>query len=347
MELLKKDNCELYELPEEQIALYPSKPRDACRLMVVMLPSLEVKDIVFTDLKDFFSAGDIIAVNNSRVLNARINGAKKSGGKVEFLLLEKIDDNLWRAMGKPASRLREGMSIDIKSPAGSECTVRIAEKREKGIFVLEAPPNILEYGIVPLPPYIASRRSASESDFADYQTTFALKDGSVASPTSALHFTPELVEAITKKGALFSGVTLHVGPGTFRTSYNRPDPELYSVSGKAAQYLNSAKRLCACGTTVMRTLETVWSDGQYYPDSGRTDLYIKAPHRFSPVKMFITNFHMSGTPLIELVAAFVDKFIAGRGMETTLALYRRALQKGYMFLSYGDAMMLVDERSLD
>ena len=335
---------ETYVLPEDRIALYPANPRDSCRLMVVKLPSMTVEDVVFSQIGHYFLRGDVITVNNSRVMHARIRGFKDTGARVEFLLLEEKEKGVWRALGKPASRLRKGMKISIVSASGKQCTLHIEDKYARGIFTVSAPADILEYGVVPLPPYIASRRRECDNDIDDYQTNFALKDGSVASPTSALHFTRELVESIKSKGVQFAEVTLHVGPGTFRTTYDRPESEKYSISGTAADCLNNASRICVCGTTVMRTLETGYHSGKYIPGSGSSDIYIKPGHAFSPVNMFITNFHMSGTPLIKLVAAYLDGFYKNEGMDKILKLYKRALDKGYMFLSYGDAMMFIDER---
>jgi S-adenosylmethionine:tRNA ribosyltransferase-isomerase len=331
-----------YELPEERIALYPVSPRESCRLMVIKLPSLQIEDRVFSDIDQYLKQGDAIAVNDSRVMTARLKGQKDTGGNVEFLLLEK-QHNGWRAMGRPAQRLREGMEINIYSRAGKKCTVSILEKHENGIFKIAASEDILEYGQVPLPPYIISRRDLIDGDSKDYQTNFASSDGSVASPTSALHFSDKVINNLKNKGVTFAPVTLHVGPGTFRSNYERPDAEKYIFSDESANVLNNAERICICGTTVMRTIETVYNGKDYEASSGETDLFIEPGHEFSRVKMFLTNFHLPGTPLLLMVAAFLERYFPGQGRQKVVELYEYALKQEYRFLSYGDAMLMIDE----
>ena len=330
----------IYDLPRERIALHPASPRDSSRLMAVELPSLKVTHTRFSSIPDYFSSGDVIVVNNSRVIGARLRGRKSTGGEVEFLLLERSGD-LWKAMGRPASRLRPGMSIRVVK-GENEARVEILEKEPGGTFTLRAPEGILELGVTPLPPYIASQRETLERDKSDYQSFFARHDGSVAAPTSTLHFTPPLAGRLSEKGVRFAPVTLHIGPGTFRPS-EKPAPEKYRVSPQSSRMINSARRLCAAGTTVMRTLETASSpEGRVSPSSGIADVYIKSPYRFrSACSMFITNFHMPGTPLLELVAAFIEKYLPGRGAGALMELYSEALSRKYRFLSYGDSMLLL------
>ncbi len=336
---IKENNIE-YELPEESIALNPVYPRDSCRLMVVHLSDMRVEDILFSDIHNYFESMDVIAVNNSRVIPARIKGRKNTGGKVEFLLLDKSDAG-WKALGKPAARLNEGMTIDITGMNGESNSVEIVKKHPEGRFVIKVPDNILDYGYIPLPPYIASRRDTVESDYDDYQTNFAVCDGSVASPTSALHFTGNLLDVLKKKGVQIAPITLHVGPGTFKINYDKPEAEKYMFSEGNAALLNNAGRICVCGTTAMRTVETVFDGVEYVPSSGETDLFICPGHKFSRTKMFITNFHLPGTPLLMLVAAYIDQFSEGDGCRIIKELYARAIRKNYRFLSYGDAMMFV------
>ncbi|MFH1414851.1 MAG: S-adenosylmethionine:tRNA ribosyltransferase-isomerase [Elusimicrobiota bacterium] len=342
MEILKTYRKIEYDLPPEKIALYPADPRDLCRLMVIHMPDMIIEDRHFTDITDYFNAGDVIAVNNSRVIPARLHGRKQTGGNVEFLLLEQ-DDAGWKAMGRPAARMKKDTVIEVVSPSGKKTSVKIKKKCTGGIFFLETPGNILDYGYMPLPPYIVSRRKVSNGDKKDYQTNFAECDGSVASPTSALHFTDRTIRALAEKGVVIAPVTLHVGPGTFKAHYDKPDPEKYSLSIESAERLNESDRICVCGTTVMRTLESVYDGVKYNHGSGETGLFITPGHTFSRIKMFLTNFHLHTTPLIQLVAAFIEKFYPGCGPEKTVELYRYAIENNYRFLSYGDAMLIIDD----
>lgn len=343
MELLKgKDKIE-YELPVGRIALSPSAPRDSCRLMVVKFPSFKIEHIYFRDIVRYFSKGDVIAVNDTKVIKARIIGEKKTGGRAEFLLVEEIEPGLWKAFGKPASRLKEGMEILIKK-IKKKCSISILKKNTKGVFFIKTPFDINEYGYIPLPPYIISKRELTEKDEKDYQTVFAAREGSIASPTAALHFTDSLIECLKAKGVSFVPVTLHVGSGTFRVLDGIPEPEYFDVKPASTNTLNSAGRICICGTTVMRVLETVYTSGKYVESSGKTELFIKPGHIFGRPDMFITNFHQQGTPLLLMVAAYIEQFFPGQGSRRLVELYNKAIEKEYMFFSYGDAMLLINER---
>ncbi len=332
-----------YNLPEEKIALFPARPSDSSSLMVVHLENFKVEHRVFNEITDYFVPGDVLAVNNSRVIPGRLKGRRITGGRVEFLLLEKKagKENLWRALGRPASRLKEGEEISVKSPKNEECFVKIRKKKRKGGFLLETPGDILKYGRVPLPPYIASKRANVDSDKREYQSNFSEVAGSAAASTSTLHFTPGLIEEIKKKGAGFAPVTLHIGPGTFRPQ-SRPGAEKFSIQKESVEKLKKARRVCACGTTVMRTLETVFKEkGGFEELSGKTDLYITPGFDFKSSEMFLTNFHLPGTSLLEMVAAYIEKDYPGEGSERLLHLYSEAIEKDYRFLSYGDAMLLI------
>jgi S-adenosylmethionine:tRNA ribosyltransferase-isomerase len=327
-----------YYLPEDRIALHPVSPRDSCRLMVVDLPSLDIEDKRFNDIADYLEKGDAVCVNDSRVIHARLKGKKHTGANVEFLLLEKEDIG-WKALGKPSARLKQGTQIQISSPNTGTCTVGISNKFDGGYFMLDTPDDILKYGHVPLPPYIGARRKTAAEDFENYQTIFAAHPGSAASPTAGLHFTKELALRLEKKGVRFAPVTLHVGAGTFRPVGERPGCERFLISGGSAEIINSAKRILVCGTTVMRALESSHRNGKLYSCSGRTDLFIEPPYRFRTKGMFLTNFHLPGTPLLSMVAAYVEQFLPDRGEQALLELYRHAIDKKYRFLSYGDAML--------
>ena len=329
-----------YDLPDDRIALHPSRPRDACRLMVIKLPSLQIDHILFSGIGKYLSAGDVVAVNDSSVIGARLTGRKLSGGSVEFLLLERNGD-LWKALGRPAARLRAGMEVSVEKNR-KRATVKIEGKEAGGVLYLKAPPDIIEYGLTPLPPYIASRRSAAKKDKNDYQSIFASKSGSVAAPTSSLHFTGRLVRKLMGKGVAFAPVTLHIGAGTFRPG-EKPESERYELSPASAGILNRGTRICVTGTTVMRTLQTVYTEKGFRPSEGRTGLYIEPGFRFRAAQMFLTNFHLPETSLLDMVAAYIDQHHPGRGGALLVDLYREALSLGYRFLSYGDSMLLISE----
>ncbi|MFC2091305.1 S-adenosylmethionine:tRNA ribosyltransferase-isomerase [Elusimicrobiota bacterium] len=346
MEVLEDYKKIKYDLPREKIALYPAEPRDSCKLMVVHLPSFQIEDVIFKDICRYFHKRDVIAVNNSRVISARLKGSKITGGKAEFLLLEKIDENRWESLGKPYSRLNEGAEIKISSPANATCRIRILKKKKDGRFLLETPSDIVSFGHIPLPPYIITEREITARDSLDYQTVFSEIDGSVASSTAALHFTKETVGRLISGGVDFVPITLHIGSGTFRSNYERPEPESFIVTEDNACKLNEAKRICVCGTTVMRTVETVYDGNRYNAGSGKTGLFIGEGHKFSGVDMFLTNFHLQGTPLLFMVAAYLDRYFPGEGSGKLIQLYERALNMEYRFLSYGDTMLFIDEEKI-
>ncbi|MGM0441635.1 MAG: S-adenosylmethionine:tRNA ribosyltransferase-isomerase [Elusimicrobiota bacterium] len=338
-----------YKLPDEKIALHLADPPHNCKLMVIKLPSGQVEHKRFYNIVDYTDAGAVFAVNDSKVIPARLHGRKTTGGKVEFLLLEKKKSSdtrgqIWRAFGKPAARLRGGMHITVNGSNNKKTEIKIIEKKDKGVFLLKTPKNIFDFGYTPLPPYIISRRNLEEDDYKNYQSLFARKPGSVAAPTSSLHFTDKLVKRIRKKGIDFVPLTLHIGPGTFRPLAEKPDPERIKLTEKSAKKLNKADKIITCGTTMMRTLETVFKKDKFRPFTGKTGLYIKPGYRFKTRKYFLTNFHLPGTPLLKMVAAYIDNFLPGRGEKVLLDLYNEALNRDYRFLSYGDGMLFVDER---
>ncbi len=333
---------ENFSIPRKNIALHPANPPCRSKLMVIRIPSLKTEDIIFRDIVEYLKPSDAMAVNDSRVINARIRGKRETGGKTEFLLVEK-NQGCWSALGKPASKISEGITVEILSPSGKKTAVEVIKKEEGGIFVLKTPDNILKYGYIPLPPYITAERDVKASDETDYRSVFSRREGSVASATASLHFTDEIVRRIKDKGVKIASVTLHVGPGTFMDTYRDPPPERFSVSGKSAGIINSAPRTLICGTTVMRALESSVREGKISSASGKTSLYIKAPYRFTSRGMFLTNFHLPGTPLIDLVAAYIDEKIPGGGAAAVEKIYRLALEKDYRFLSYGDAMLVIDD----
>ncbi len=325
-----------------KIALRPARPRHSSKLMVVYLPSLKIEEVIFKDICRYMKPCDALAVNDSSVINAKLKGKRKSGGKTEFLLVRK-DGGFWEGLGKPASRLKEGEEVDIISPSGKKTSVNIKKKKKNGKFILQTPADILNYGYIPLPPYIASRRETDLKDGSDYRSFFSLRPGSVASPTASLHFSKELIGKLKRKGVKIAPVTLHVGPGTFIGPGAGPPPEKYLLSPASARIIGDAERVLICGTTVMRTLESCRiENGSVQASEGETSLYIKPGYRFKNRGMFLTNFHLPGTPLINLVGAYIGEKIGGEGLKALEEIYKRALKNDYRFLSYGDAMLMID-----
>ena len=307
-------------------------------------------DARFRDLPGMTGPGDCLAVNNSRVLAARLPGRRRlasgtPGGRAELLLLEPAGppEGRWRALVRPGRRLREGTVVEA---AGTE--IRITGAEDDGVRLVEFPQlddegveALLERrGRVPLPPYI--RRDDDPSDRERYQTVFATQRGSVAAPTAGLHFDSRLVGEIRARGATVAEITLHVGLGTFRpvaardVEDHRMHAERFSVGPEAAEALRSARRRIAVGTTTVRTLEAVaaGNDGAIRAAGGQTDLFIRPGFRFRTVDVLLTNFHLPKSTLLMLVAAFA-------GTDLVLAAYEHAVRSGYRFYSYGDCMLIV------
>lgn len=334
-----------FHLPEELIAQTPLEQRDASRLLVLNRETGEMMDTHFDHIIDQLEAGDALVMNNTRVLPARLYGHKpETGGQVEFLLLKNMEGDRWEVLAKPAKRLKVGSTVQF---GDGRLTATVLEELEhggrivsfsyEGIFL-----EVLEsLGEMPLPPYIHETLEDKER----YQTVYAKENGSAAAPTAGLHFTPELLERIAKKGIHLVELTLHVGLGTFRpVSVDKVEDhdmhsEYYELSQEAADTLNavkaSGKRIIAVGTTSIRTLETIGQKyhGQLRADRGWTAIFIKPGYEFTVVDGFSTNFHLPKSTLVMLVAAFA-------GRETTLSAYQHAVEEGYRFFSFGDAMFV-------
>jgi len=342
-----------YELPPELIAQEPVEPRDAARLLVVRRDAPELEHAVFRDLPRWLEPGDVLVVNETRVIPARLIGRRRgTGGRVELLLLPSgdgpsgggADDSVWRALARPARRLRVGAVVDL--PAGIVAEV-VGEESEGvrrvrltagGRPLAEA---LAEGGQVPLPPYI--RRSLPDPE--RYQTVYAKEAGSVAAPTAGLHFTPRLLETLKEKGVHIVSLLLHVGRGTFQpvetedVRRHRMEAEYFVIPPETTRAVNDARekgrRVVAVGTTVTRTLETsAHRHGRVEAGEGWTDLFITPGFEFKAVGGIITNFHLPKTTLLMLVSAWL-------GRERTLAVYREAINRGYRFYSFGDAMLLL------
>ena len=332
-----------YDLPKELIAQTPAPVRSGSRLLVYDRKTGAIQDGVFTDVLNHLHAGDVLVRNNTRVIPARLIGHRpETGGTMEFLLLSRVEGDTWECLCKPAKRAKPG-TVYIVTP---ELSVRVLEDASmdggkrvellyEGIFE-----EVLDRaGQMPLPPYITERLDDKER----YQTVYAVTRGSAAAPTAGLHFTPELLEAIEKKGVKIVDVLLHVGLGTFRpvSEENIEDhqmhQEFYRVTEEAAKAINDARaaggRIVCVGTTSVRTLESVATDdGVVHPGSGYTGIYITPGYRYKAVDALITNFHLPESTLLMLVSAFA-------GREEVLRVYAHAVQERYRFFSFGDACL--------
>lgn len=350
-----------FHLPPELIAQQPTAQRDGSRLLVLNRDSGGLEHRKFTDLLEFLRPGDLLVLNNSRVIPARVRGTNaRTGGKFELLLLEENAVNDWWAMLKPGKRARIGTQIAIECPhnAPDSITATVIETNAQGHrrVRFEGVSNILDtldsIGEVPLPPYIRRDPEAPVmEDRVRYQTIFAKSPGSVAAPTAGLHFTTELLEAIRGRGVETHFITLHVGLGTFAPVKTETldahvmHEERYEISEATAQAVNKAKadgrRVVAVGTTSVRVLESAAAlgEGRISAGGGRTKIFIHPPRDFAIVDALLTNFHLPCSTLLMLVSAFTAPGnISGR--EMILSAYAEAIRERYRFFSYGDAMLI-------
>lgn len=334
-----------FVLPAEQIAQTPLANREASRLMVVDRATGQIAHRAFSDLATMIPAGDVLVVNRTRVLRARLLGTRASGAPAEILLLKPLGDGRYEAMVSPGGKLRPGRTVTV-APGFTVEILEVTERRTR-IVRLHSDGDIDQaierHGHVPLPPYIA--RADAPADAERYQTVYAREPGSVAAPTAGLHFTPQLLQTLSERGVRRAEVILHVGAGTFKP-VEVEDPaahvmheERYIVPAEAARLINDSRsaggHVWAVGTTTVRTLESVAAaDGTIVPGEGETRLFIRPPYRFRVVNRMITNFHLPRSTLLMLVASFA-------GYELTVRAYREAVAAGYRFYSYGDAMVIV------
>jgi S-adenosylmethionine:tRNA ribosyltransferase-isomerase len=336
-----------FNLPKELIAHEPASPRDSARLLYV---SNDLTDLVVRDLTSLIKPGDVLVVNNTKVIPARLRG-KRGDVSIEITLHRKNIDETWCAFARPARRLHEGETIRF-SP---DFSATVLEKRAAGEIVVsfsgqEFFNGLAENGFMPLPPYIARKDGNKETDRQDYQTIYATKLGAVAAPTAGLHFTEVLLREIRNTGVDVVELTLHVGAGTFLpvkvddTDNHKMHSEWGELGEGAVQRILAARkaggRVMACGTTAMRLLESAAPKvGELLPFKGDTDIFITPGYKFRIVDRLITNFHLPQSTLFMLVSAF-------SGLERMKAAYTHAVQSGYRFYSYGDACLLErDERS--
>ncbi|HSD51127.1 MAG TPA: S-adenosylmethionine:tRNA ribosyltransferase-isomerase [Candidatus Methylomirabilis sp.] len=360
-----------YHLPPELIAQEPAADRDASRLLILRRRSEQLEHRRFSDLPRYLRAGDLLIINDTRVIPARLYGVFEDGKSVEVLLLQPAEDQSWEALVKPARPARAGRKLIL---ACGHLTVTVTRQGSYGRRFLRLPADVdlrailNSYGVMPLPPYIKRRAESTQRvpesrvekspagfgsrlaalgslDRERYQTVYAQEEGAVAAPTAGLHFTTALLEQIRERGVRVHPVTLHVGPATFQpvrvedVSRHRMEPERYTIPDGTALAIKAAKtegrRVIAIGTTSVRTLEhAAAQDGTIRAGAAETDLFITPGYRFRVVDILLTNFHLPRTTLLMLVAGFA-------GLEPVRRAYAEAIAHGYRFYSYGDAMLIL------
>ncbi len=348
-------NAYRYELPDHLIAQRPVNPRDSSRLMVMDRASGSWKHRKFSDMVEYFGPQDTLVANNTRVIPARLLGNRvlpdgRTGGAVEFLMLEEKSPRIWEGMFRSSARTVPGLQFKIPTRTGGwlkGVLLQGASESESGTVVAEFDQDPLssEAGRIPLPPYLG--RDPDESDSERYQTAYAKAPGSSAAPTAGLHFTPELLNQLRTQGVSWAEVTLQVGLGTFRpvkTEEIHKHPmheEKFEIDPMVAHRLSqdkkSGKRITAVGTTSVRTLESAWDDkkSEFRSGAHKTSLFVRpGTHEFKVVNRMITNFHLPESTLLMLVCAFA-------GYDFTMAAYREAVRERYRFFSYGDAMLIL------
>ncbi|MBQ3019337.1 MAG: tRNA preQ1(34) S-adenosylmethionine ribosyltransferase-isomerase QueA [Clostridia bacterium] len=332
-----------YDLPEERIAQTPVEPRDSSRLLVYDTKEKTITDKIFRDITDYLQAGDVLVVNNTKVIPARTYALTPHGGVVEVLLLKRLELNTWEVLMKPGKKGKIGVKMTI----GDELSLTVKDITETGERIVEfeyegAFEDVLSrVGTMPLPPYI----KAKLENQARYNTVYSKVDGSAAAPTAGLHFTPELLQKLKDKGVQVAEVLLHVGLGTFRPvseeiiTDHKMHSEYYEIKSEAAEIINKAKaegrRVIAVGTTSVRTLESVADEkGMVRACHGNTEIFLYPPYKMKCVDALVTNFHLPESTLIMLVACLT-------GREEILNVYKYAVENEYRFFSFGDACLIV------
>jgi len=345
-----------YDLPEGLVAQRPCAPRDHCRLMCLNRHDQSISHEFFYELPRLLRPGDLLVVNNTRVIPAKFNCLRKSGAKIEGLFLRETGPGQWEVMLRNAGRCSPGEKLELMG--AEEIGLKLLTKLEHGLWTAEIPPGLStiqllgKIGRTPLPPYISRKGAPPDlSDQKDYQTVYASSPGAVAAPTAGLHFTERVLSELSEKDISLASVTLHVGLGTFAPvrqeslSDHKMHREWYDLPQSTAREINNARRqsrrIVAVGTTSIRVLESAAASGEAHLEaqSGWTDLFVYPPSRFRVVDALITNFHLPHSTLLMLVAAFCSP---GRedGLRMLLNAYREAVRYKYMFYSYGDAMLI-------
>lgn len=332
-----------YSLPEELIAKHPCQPRDASRLMLIERATGEISELRFAELSDLLQAGDSLVFNDAKVIPARLLGKRESGGATEILLVRRLSQDHWEAIGKPGRKLRAGSRVQFSEDFSCE----IVEELEGGKRLVRLVGSgdldrLLEiHGELPLPPYL-HRSYDRERDARDYQTVFAKRTGAVAAPTAALHFSEKMLDALQQKGVTWNTVTLDVGLGTFQPVQvddireHLIHKESYHIEAEVAERLHRrsdrARQICV-GTTTCRVLESAAAHG-FTAGSHESQLFIYPGYEFRYVRTLLTNFHAPGSTLLMLVSAFA-------GYELIREAYAKAIERRFRFLSYGDAMLIL------
>ncbi len=342
-----------YHLPEERIAKQPAEQREQARLLVLDRATQTIRHQLIADLPQLLKPRDRLVLNDTKVLPARLLGSRRAtGGKWEGLYLETGDDGLWRLMAQTRGFVRDGELISIESihhPDAPPLSLKLIRRVEDGLWAVQPLADeptealLLKYGTLPLPPYMR-RKVADQSDWDRYQTTYAERAGSVAAPTAGLHFTPQLLQALNDVGVQSSRVTLHVGIGTFKPikveklAEHAMHSEWCEVPEQTVAELEATRanggRIVAVGTTSVRTLESASSSGILTTWSGHTRLFIRPPYEFRSIDCLLTNFHLPKSSLLVLVSAFA-------GYDFVRRAYQEAIDAGYRFYSYGDAMLIL------
>lgn len=342
MSLLKRSSY-FYELPDELIAQFPIEDRVSSRLMILHKENGEVEHSQFNNILDHFDEGDVLVLNNTKVIPARLHGKKNTGAEVEVFLLNQLTETTWECLVKPGRRLKPGAEIYFTD----NFSAVVKEYADQGGRVVEFNWNgdfwdcLDEAGEIPLPPYI--KRDLEKTDKDTYQTVYAKTKGSVAAPTAGLHFTDEILEKLRTKGVIIVEVMLHVGLGTFRPvkSEDILEHEMHSeychISEDVANVINKAKdekrRIIAVGTTSTRTLESFAENGRVKSGTHWTDIFIYPGKKLQIIDALLTNFHMPESTLLMLISAFA-------GYENVMNAYKTAVKERYRFFSYGDAMLI-------
>jgi len=326
-----------FEITRDRIAQYPLENREDARLMVVNRKDEDIFHLKFNDIISFFSPGEVIVLNNTKVIPARLIGKKETGGKIEVLLLRKQNDGIWevliRGKIKPETKIvfEQIQAVVLGKNEYGSYTVKFNTDDDEKIFSI---------GKLPLPPYI--KRDPEQKDYQYYQTVYAEKIGSVAAPTAGLHFTENILNQLKNKGIIVEFLTLHIGWASFRildkSSKNYVPPEYFEISEKTSDVINRAliekRKICAVGTSTVRALESAFKDNRILPTRGFTELFIRPGYVFHCVDKMVTNFHLPGSTHLYMVCAFGGNKLIERA-------YRTAIEKGYRFYSYGDAMLII------
>ena len=330
-----------FELPKELIAQTPLEKRDSSRLMVINRNDNTIEDKMFTDIVDYFNSNDVLVLNDTKVIPARLIGTKSTGAVIEILLLKEIKKDIYECLVNPAKRIKVDTFVFFSDKLKAKC---IEKKDEILVFQLIYDGILLEIldelGEMPLPPYIHEKLKDKDR----YQTVYAKNIGSAAAPTAGLHFTNEIFSKLKEKNVKVCFITLHVGLGTFKpvkvddVKTHKMHSEYYEISSETANILNNAKKnknkIISVGTTTTRTLETVFNKfNEFKEDFGETDIFIYPGYKFLAIDSLITNFHLPKSTLIMLVSAFSSK-------ELILESYKQAIKKQYRFFSFGDCMLI-------